>query len=391
MTNDHILKKGEFLVLLWTVFAAYVALYGLQPLLPAFGQAFHVSNQAASLIMTLGILPLGLAPVCYGYILNLCTTRTLIVASTSLCAASILVSLFATSFAVFLGLRALAALMIPAIVLGVMTHIATFESAEKMQRTMTVYTTVTMFGAFGGRIGSGLVANALDLDAVLVAHAVLLLTTLPFVCRLPESPTLQRDIFSPKHVLKVVRQPHLLALMSIGPLCIFAHASVLNMAPFHLRELLPDAGTFITGLLYAPAFVCTMLGVFSKRVLKVLHGEMQTIRMGVFIFIGSVLFLLFDTPLALFISIFFMTAGFVLVYTTLPGVVNRVSLSPKNMTNSVYLSVYYSLSALGTWLPILVYSNFGIGMYVCTLLIVFFLALGLAQKHIHLSLEKKNI
>ena len=85
-----------------------------------------------------------------------------------------------------------------------------------------------------------------------------------------------------------------------------------------------------------------------------------------------------------------MTAGFVLVYTTLPGVVNRVSLSPKNMTNSVYLSVYYSLSALGTWLPILVYSNFGIGMYVCTLLLVFFLALGLAQKHIHLSLEKKN-
>ena len=101
MTNDHILKKGEFLVLLWTVFAAYVVLYGLQPLLPAFGQAFHVSNQAASLIMTLGILPLGLAPVCYGYILNLCTTRTLIVASTSLCAASILLSLFATSFAVF--------------------------------------------------------------------------------------------------------------------------------------------------------------------------------------------------------------------------------------------------------------------------------------------------
>ena len=85
-----------------------------------------------------------------------------------------------------------------------------------------------------------------------------------------------------------------------------------------------------------------------------------------------------------------MTAGFVLVYTTLPGVVNRVSLSPKNMTNSVYLSVYYSLSALGTWLPILVYSNLGTGMYVCTLLLVFFLALGLVQKHINLSLEMKT-
>ncbi len=391
MTNEHTLKKSEFLVLLWTVFAAFVALYGLQPLLPAFGQAFQISNQAASLLMTLGILPLGLAPVCYGYILNLCTTRTLIVFSVGLCAASILISLLATSFAVFLALRALAALMIPAIVLGVMTHIATFEVPEKMQRTMTIYTTVTMFGAFGGRIGSGLVANALGLEAVLVVHGALLLTTLPFVCRLPKSPTLQRDVFSPKHVLKVLRQPHLLALMSIGPLCIFAHASVLNMAPFHLRELLPDAGPFIMGLLYAPAFVCTMLGVFSKCVLKILHGEMQTIRAGVLIFIISVLFVLFDTPLSLFVSIFGMTAGFVLVYTTLPGVVNRVSLSPKNMTNSVYLSIYYSMSALGTWLPILVYSNFGIGSYVCTLIIVFFLALGLAQKYINLSLEMKYV
>ena len=149
----------------------------------------------------------------------------------------------ATSFAVFLALRTLAALMIPAIVLGVMTHIATFESLENMQRTLTVYTTVTMLGAFGGRIGSGLVANALDLDAVLVVHAVLLLTTLPFVCRLPKSPTLQHDVFSPRHVLKVVRQPHLLALMGIGPLCIFSHASVLNLAPLSFARFYTNNGS----------------------------------------------------------------------------------------------------------------------------------------------------
>ena len=131
-----------------------------------------------------------------------------------------------------------------------------------------------------------------------------------------------------------------------------------------------------------------MLGVFSKRVLKLLHGEMHAIRSGISIFIASLLLLLLDTPLSLFFSIFGMTAGFALVYTTLPGVVNRVSLSPKNMTNSVSLSVYYSLSALGTWLPILVYSNLGIGMYVCTLILVSVLALGLVQAHIHL-LEKE--
>ena len=55
------LGKVEFLVLLWTTFAAFAALYGPQPLLPVIQQHFGVDSQSASLLMTLAILPLGLA------------------------------------------------------------------------------------------------------------------------------------------------------------------------------------------------------------------------------------------------------------------------------------------------------------------------------------------
>ena len=109
------LGKVEFLVLLWTTFAAFAALYGPQPLLPVIQQHFGVGSQSASLLMTLAILPLGLAPVCYGYILNLCSTRRLLQLTTALCAFVLLAASFTTAFWQLLALRTLTGLLVPAI------------------------------------------------------------------------------------------------------------------------------------------------------------------------------------------------------------------------------------------------------------------------------------
>ena len=341
------LGKVEFLVLLWTTFAAFAALYGPQPLLPVIQQHFGVGSQSASLLMTLAILPLGLAPVCYGYILNLCSTRRLLQLTTALCALVLLAASFTTAFWQLLALRTLTGLLIPAILLALMTHISLHSRQESLQRAMAIYTTTTMFGAFLGRIGSGFITSWLGWQAAFLTYALLLGSALPCLLLLQRTKSTQHDVFSPAHLLGVLRQPGLLLLMLIGPLCIFAHASVLNLAPFRMRELLPDAGSWATGLLYVPAFICSLLGIFSKKIMRLLHGEMRTIRCGVLLFLASVPSLLPSSPLSLLLAIFGMTTGFVLVYTTLPGVVNRMSLAEKNMTNGVYLSVYYTFSALG--------------------------------------------
>ncbi|MEQ2653392.1 MFS transporter [Desulfovibrio piger] len=380
------LGKVEFLVLLWTTFAAFAALYGPQPLLPVIQQHFGVGSQSASLLMTLAILPLGLAPVCYGYILNLCSTRRLLQLTTALCALVLLAASFTTAFWQLLALRTLTGLLIPAILLALMTHISLHSRQESLQRAMAIYTTTTMFGAFLGRIGSGFITSWLGWQAAFLTYALLLGSALPCLLLLQRTKSTQHDVFSPAHLLGVLRQPGLLLLMLIGPLCIFAHASVLNLAPFRMRELLPDAGSWATGLLYVPAFICSLLGIFSKKIMRLLHGEMRTIRCGVLLFLASVPSLLPSSPLSLLLAIFGMTTGFVLVYTTLPGVVNRMSLAEKNMTNGVYLSVYYTFSALGTWLPVMVYSHFGIVSYVLCLTGVFALALSLVRKNLTINL-----
>ena len=98
--------------------------------------------------MTLAILPLGLAPVCYGYILNLCSTRRLLQLTTALCALVLLAASFTTAFWQLLALRTLTGLLVPAILLALMTHISLHSRQESLQRAMAIYTTTTMFGAF---------------------------------------------------------------------------------------------------------------------------------------------------------------------------------------------------------------------------------------------------
>ena len=243
------LGKVEFLVLLWTTFAAFAALYGPQPLLPVIQQHFGVGSQSASLLMTLAILPLGLAPVCYGYILNLCSTRRLLQLTTALCAFVLLAASFTTAFWQLLALRTLTGLLVPAILLALMTHISLHSRQESLQRAMAIYTTTTMFGAFLGRIGSGFITSWLGWQAAFLTYALLLGSALPCLLLLQRTRSTQHDVFSPAHLLGVLRQPGLLLLMLIGPLCIFAHASVLNLAPFRMRELLPDAGSWADKLL----------------------------------------------------------------------------------------------------------------------------------------------
>ena len=163
-----------------------------------------------------------------------------------------------------------------------------FQMPVSYTHLMAIYTTTTMFGAFLGRIGSGFITSWLGWQAAFLTYALLLGFALPCLLLLQRTRSTQHDVFSPAHLLGVLRQPGLLLLMLIGPLCIFAHASVLNLAPFRMRELLPDAGSWATGLLYVPAFICSLLGIFSKKIIRLLHGEMRTIRCGVLLFLASV-------------------------------------------------------------------------------------------------------
>lgn len=62
--------------------------------------------------------------------------------------------------------------------------------------------------------------------------------------------------------------------------------------------------------------------------------------------------------------------AFAIIYGNCPGMVNRASSYDHSITNSLYLSVYYLFSALGSLIPVIIYSSWGVGAFITLLLFI---------------------
>lgn len=386
---SHHLTTLELSSLLWTACATFVAFYGPQPLLPSIQECFSVSNQQVSLLLTLTIAPLGFAPLLYGKILGAHSGKTLLRIALPLCICSLIVPIFAESFTLMLLARTVQGLTIPAIALNLMTCISTRTSACNVQRAMSLYATATMVGAYGGRMLAGFVAAQWGWRMAFAVLAVMMCTSAIPMLGMRDA---GKARFTPLHwpaLRQVLGQSGFLPILFIGPLCIFAYASVLNLIPFRVKELEPTASEDVIGLMYIAAFACASLGAFSHVVLRVLGGELRTVRTGILCFMVAAPLLLIDNMLVFLGAALAFGIGFALVYTTMPGIVNQASISGKSITNSVYLSLYYTGSALGTWGLILLYSETSMPVYVATLLCIFALALWCSRSNATLSATRR--
>ena len=63
-------KYSEILPILFNTILALSVLYAPQPLLPVLSQQFEISREAAAALITVTFIPLALAPLAYGYLLE---------------------------------------------------------------------------------------------------------------------------------------------------------------------------------------------------------------------------------------------------------------------------------------------------------------------------------
>ena len=137
---------------------------------------------------------------------------------------------------------------------------------------------------------------------------------------------------------------------------------------------------FEIGLIYLGALICALLGIFSQNIIRRIGGEIRAVTIGLGLFIIFVPLILLENYFILFLSLLGSSAGFTLVYTTMPGIVNRSSTMEKSIINGVYISLYYFFASMGTYFPVLIYSKFGLNSYVFFLLFCIGIATFIAIK-----------
>lgn len=359
MTEHPPRGAGALALVVVTTVLAFSALYAPQPLLPVIVDEFGVSKTAAALLTTVCFVPLALAPLFYGLILESFSARRMLRGAVVLLALSEFLFFAAPAFWQLLALRLLQGLLLPAIFTALMTYVSSTASGERVQRAMAVYVASTILGGFLGRATSGAIAAWAGWRFSFLALGITLLAVGFLLGRLPE--TGGRAALRPglDQVRGVLRQPGYLRvyLLIFCMFCVFA--AVMNFLPFRLTELSGKADEMRIGLMYSGYVMGIVTSLAAVRLCRAFGGEKRALLAACAVFGFALLGLGIPSIPWLFADMFLFCGAMFLVHATSSGLLNRRAESARGLVNGLYVASYYCGGMAGSYLPGFVYQRFG--------------------------------
>ncbi len=360
--------RGGLPTIVFTTILSFSALYAPQPLLPLLARQLSIELPAASLLMTVVFVPLSIAPLAYGLLLGTVSPRRMLQVAVPLLALSQIPFLFASSYIVLLGARFVQGLLIPAILTALMTFAA--QNRGELQRAMSVYIASTIVGGFAGRAVSGALASAFSWRAPFLFLLISLAISFVFLLRLPEPGALKILRPDPRRLLQLLADSRLRVFYVVVFCFFFAFAALMNFLPFRLTALQGTTSELKIGLTYSGYLLGVVTALGSAAICRRLGGELTTIRVGLAIYALALLGFLTGNITVLFGLMFLFCGAMFLVHSTCSAYLNRIGGGDNGMVNGLYVASYYFGGMLGSFLPGLVYRQFGWVVFVVSLFLI---------------------
>jgi MFS transporter, YNFM family, putative membrane transport protein len=378
LLSDQVLTPTIFITIL-----ALSALYAPQPLLPVISREFSVSREAAAALTTATFIPLALAPLAYGYLLEALSATRLLKIAVPILAFSEFIFAATHSFPLLLLIRLGQGLLVPAILTSLMTYLSGRSSRETIQRTMAIYIASTIFGGFIGRATSGFIASWLGWRYSFIILGVSLIAGFFLLFKLPEASGLKLARPEPRALLNTLKKPAFLPIY-LTVFCLFlVFSAVMNFLPFRLTELSNQADELRIGLMYSGYLMGILSSLSAPYICRKIGGENRAIRFGLLGFAAILAGLAIGKIWLLFTVMFLFCAAMFLVHATASGLVNRLAAGEKGgLTNGLYVSFYYAGGVVGSFAPGWIYRHLGWHGFLSSLALVCLLGY-LCSRRIH--------
>lgn len=362
-------------VLLTTVLG-FGCLYVPQPLLPVIAADFGVSAQSASLLITLALLPLAVAPLLYGYVLEGVAAATMMRSACAVLALATLGSALAQHWWQLLALRVLVGLALPALFTSLMTFVSQSARQGHVREAMAWYIAATILGGFLGRAVSGVLEDLAGWSVAFGFWALgLLLAQIP-MARLPAQGESHFGRIRAAVLPQLLGDPRF-AFAYLAILCVFfVFAGFLNVLPFRLTELSPGLGSTAVGLAYGGYLIGIVLALGGQRLAGWLGSEGRTLGAGLALYATGLACFALPAAAALYAGMFAFCAGMFLVHGRLSGHVNQMASRHRGMVNGFYIAAYYLGGSLGSWATPALQRNLGWGPLLGVLALVMAVAAG---------------
>ncbi|KPH65213.1 MFS transporter [Pseudoalteromonas porphyrae] len=355
----------------------FFVLYAPQPLLSLFADQFAVSPAIAGSLMTATMIPLAIAPLIYGLLLAKRNPLTILRYAMLVLALTCIAFAYAPSFELLLLLRFLQGLTLPAALTAMTTYIGSRYQADNLQRNMTLYIGSTIAGGYFGRV---LAAVFADLWAWQSFYFIIAAGLTGLALCIPRNQAqLVSNPLSPLSYIKQLADAAVLKLYGAVFCMFFCFAALLNYLPFILQDTFLITNTRDIGLVYSGYLIGALASIATPWLLRKSHSPWYLLC-AIFTLYSVTLVALMSSQLAVFLLAFtgFCGAMFI-IHSTAAPLVNKISSAPASVTNGAYVSFYYSGGALGSFVPGMVYQQFGHIAFIVSLLFVCLCGLALVS------------
>lgn len=374
------MSRPNFLIVLFSTILVFTVLYAPQPLLPLLAEELGVSRSAVSLLITVTMIPLSIAPIAYGFLLESVSAKRMLIGASLLLAITSLVLAAGPGYSSFLLVRLLQGLAIPAMLTALMTYISANAGVNGLGRAMAVYVASTVLGGFTGRAFSGFVAEWASWQTSFFLIGVLLLISCGLLLRLQSDSASRFSRVHPKAIISVLRTAGLARVYLVIFCAFFVFASLLNFLPFRLAELGEGLGSGAISLMYTGYLMGIAVSLGSARIAAQLGSRKRAVMLGLIVQLVATLIFMTPTVPVVFANMFLLCAGMFLVHGLLPGFINELAPERRGIVNGLYVAAYYAGGSTGSFAPGLLLAKGGWNAFILGLTLVVVLALVLAAR-----------
>ena len=358
LARIHRKKLCDFFGLLYITTLIFTTIYAPQPLFAAIHADFPVSEATVSLLVSVVMLPLGVAPLFYGALLGFVSTRRLLQTALIFLALTGIPVFFTNSFSVMLIARLVQGLLVPAVLTSLMAHISCQFQGAELQRAMAAYIGTTILGGLCGRILSAALATLFGWRGAMLLLALAMLPGVLIVMDFSGETRIRFTRTRWASFAQVFKNTILLRLLCFEAGGLFIFTAIGNCLPFYLNSLNDEISELRVALMYSGYGLGALIAFSSDRLARLLGGEARALLLTFCAscalmpgFASADMRVIFLT-MTLFCGTQFMQ------HSICPGLINRLSESERGVTNGICLACYYTGGALGSYLSVLVYTHY---------------------------------
>jgi YNFM family putative membrane transporter len=358
-------------------------LYAVQPIQPLFEQEFNLSRFEAVIFTTVIMLPLGFAPIFYGYILETFSSKRFLQNAILLLGFLELLFAFSDTYVFLLTIRGLQGLIIPAILTSLMSYISFITPKEKVQQAIGYYIGATIFGGFIGRLLSGFLSDLFGWRLFFILLGIALVVM--YGCLHYLSEEVKINFVKPKfsQIMDILKNKTFFNIYMMMFFIFFVFQALLNFLPFQLKTFGNAMGFGKVGLMYAGYIIGFIISIRILVLIRFFGTETKTIIIGIATYaLGLQIFHISDY-MVMFGGMFVFCAGFFIIHSVASGLISKLAHEKRAISNGLYLSFYYAGGAFGTFAPGVFFEYLGWNAFVVLLslivLFTLFFALKIAQ------------